>query len=947
MNKHVLLALFIFFISPLAVGSEIIIEGAFEQGIHPLPTGPDHFTLKIYGKDIPGFVGLDVLPFFVDAAGVKSTSFAITQQGGNQAFGGYCIYQNTDLFPNLEEAHGSTSSAFFSVTSGNKRDISNEALLLEITFEYTSAASGPYLVDLTGVLTRRLGTDSVRKSCAFTIRMGHLSVGNSLRYWYVDDVGENGDGSSNSPFNTIQNGIDAASNGDVVLVRDGYYTGPGNRNIDFSGKAIIVASENGADNCTIDAQGTFAYGQQHRSFYFHSDEGRCSVLKGFTLTGGVGPEAEIMLGMETMLGGAILCKGSEVTRHGPTPSIIDNLIVGNYAVIGGGICVSYASPLLQGNQFAANTAVDGGGAIAAIPGKTSVMVVTNNSIVNNTARGYDGGGAVFLVEDFSAGYALISDNEFLGNVAPYGGAFLLAYAYKTAVIRNFVAFNGAYRTYRTIGGAFSLFYTEDCAIAGNVVCFNEAFNGAAFAVTYESRPLIVHNTIAFNRARHGASGIYSSFSLPFISHCILWNSGTEIEKEGHMSSPQYSCIQGLSEPNPDHNISSYPHFVDPVFSSFKLKEYSPCIDAGAIAPLPLQADFDGNYRPLLTAQDIGAYEAHEKSTEDTDDDGLPDAWELEYLGSTEYGRDDDPDGDDIKNYLEFQMGSHPLVALSEVYVDDDASGYQDGSLDNPFDSIQKGVAFGTERVYVAEGEYVEEVVVENKAISILGGFYSDFTLRDPVNHASVIDSSGVASIVTGRPVTYYDCDHGAVGALSGEISGFTITGGNTMRGGGIYCERSSPKIANNTIAGNLARDGGGIACVDSSPEITGNTIGTLQAPNIASRNGGGLYCTCPGLTSSKLVVRDNKIAGNSSMLYGGGAYFYKIQFAGRTGMLRNDIMHNSSTVGGGAFLELIDDLAAKNNLIAGNTAIAGAGLVTSWCRYLLLKNNTISSNAAD
>jgi hypothetical protein len=109
----------------------------------------------------------------------------------------------------------------------------------------------------------------------------------SQTVWYVATTGSNstGDGSTENPFQTIQRAIDAAGDGDTVVVLEGRYAGPGNFNLNFKGKAITVRSENPEDNTCmlntiIDANG------QGVIVRFVNDEGPESVFAGFSLVAG-------------------------------------------------------------------------------------------------------------------------------------------------------------------------------------------------------------------------------------------------------------------------------------------------------------------------------------------------------------------------------------------------------------------------------------------------------------------------------------------------------------------------------------------------------------------------------------------------------------------------------------------------------------------------------------
>ncbi len=135
-------------------------------------------------------------------------------------------------------------------------------------------------------------------------------------------------------YPTIQEGIDATEEGDIVIVLEGEYF----ENINFNGKRIKVASFYYVSNNETYIDNTIINGNNDgRVVTFNSGEDFNSSLEGFTITGGfVSPEPTPGLSH----GAGILCSYS-------SPTLKNLIITGNEANSGAGLNFQHSNAFIK------------------------------------------------------------------------------------------------------------------------------------------------------------------------------------------------------------------------------------------------------------------------------------------------------------------------------------------------------------------------------------------------------------------------------------------------------------------------------------------------------------------------------------------------------------------------------------------------------------------------
>jgi parallel beta-helix repeat protein len=662
------------------------------------------------------------------------------------------------------------------------------------------------------------------------------------------------DGSGDYP--TIQAAVNAATNGDTIVLEPGIYQGVGNRDVNYDNRAITITSIDPNDAAVVaatvvDCQGSAT--EYHRGFSFHNNVLGQS-LRGLTIRNAYTNGS----------GAALLCDG------GSRPIIEKNVITDNFAEQwGGGIFIWEAEPEILANTFTRNEA-DGGGGIYV---KGPTCLILDNRIEDNTAS-VDKGGGIYV----NSCEAFIRRNTLRNNEAINGGGIFCLNQPSAIIENNRIRANH-------VTGSGGAIYMEGTSpdIANNFISENSAGNYGAGLSYNNSFGTIINNTIAWN-ASLGA-GIHCGFgSTPDIINNIVAFNDAGINKGFGDPAPllKNNCVFGNSAYNYGGNlapgtgdISQDPKLANWDAGYLHIQPDSPCIDQGdSSAVLPEWHDIDDQARIQAADVDIGADESDgarwpRKFTVKADGSGdvpkIQDAidlsnngdmivlepgyycndrnWDLDYLGKAITVCSTDPDDPDIvrdtvifctgqfnHRGFKFHSGETPDSVLRGITIK--------GSMPPFGDFVVNGVSdrHGGGIICYGASPTIAQCVIETCEMSYYGG-----------------------GICLSRP------DGGTQGA-NPVISDCIIRNNGNAWAPGLYCYASYPTISNCQIRDNTSgmHHIGGIGFLDCNQQ-TITLTGCDIIGNYAVNGDGGM-----GIDNSHVILNDCLISQNSAGHGAGG-----------------------------------------------------------------------------
>ncbi len=397
--------------------------------------------------------------------------------------------------------------------------------------------------------------------------------------WYIKP-----DGTGTVP--TILEALQQADHGDTLVLADGVFQGPGNRDLDCGGKILTIYSESGDPaTCIIDLGGSAL--EPHSGFYFSAGNYRSGSLRGVTIRNGYAEGSSL-----SNSGGAL-----HVTSYDFT--ITDCRFEGNSAVSGGGV---YAQPdvfVVSDCWFSGNSASDGGALVVA---SGDSVLIEDCDFVSNSSIGFYGKAVRIVSTDGLFTRCRVDSND-------GGGLNVVAWGDTPDIIDCKFRWNND-STSAYPGAGISLLFdinqwdkctVRNCLIEGNTdpavgggiyaeLIYYDDVNSYFFGLTIDSC------TIVNNSASSGAGlYIYSDWARWEVNNTLIaFNRGGEALDVTTGPAPSFSCsvftctdvygnpggdwtgcVAGLL--GLDGNISEDPLFCDAANGDYTLDASSPCL----------------------------------------------------------------------------------------------------------------------------------------------------------------------------------------------------------------------------------------------------------------------------------------------------------------------------------------------------------------------------------